>query len=288
MAKEQLNQIKTPTSKPIPLISEDKPQGSFDKITDLFGGEKDQYSIDRIKKAKSSWLARQSVGAPFKAWRKGTVAPIGSAVALAALAGGGAYLAAPWAAKKIRSAVPDKFKPEMSEEEIRKMRNRMALLAALGVGGLSVATNLDMRNPWGSMTNWNYGIKKAPASDKYGYERHPLLKQAMLGDWANPGVMSQDLIPLDHAKEIVANDKYLTSGQKAAIGTIFDNTPDRKGAVSMADLTSGAIRSGLGFAGGAVTGYALGKIFALPASITRAASLTGGLAGALRSSGLIS
>ncbi len=287
MANEQLNQVKPAKPKPIPLISDDKSTGgTWDTVAEIFGGKKDEYAIDRLKNAKSSWLARQSVATPFKAWRKGTVAPVGSAVALAALAGVGAYYGAPWAAKKIRSAVPDKFKPDMSEEEISKMRNRMALLAALGVGGLSIATNLDMRNPVGSMTDWNYGIPKEH-SDKYTEERHPLIKNAMLSDWSNPGVMSQELIPLDHAKEIVANDKYLTSGQKAAIGTIFDNTPGSKD-VSMADITSGAIRSGLGFVGGAVTGYALGRIFALPASITRAASLTGGLAGALRSSGLIS
>lgn len=267
-------------------VEASKPAGSFDKFTSLFGG-KDEYPYDKLRKAKSSWLARRSVSTPFKMWRKGTVAPVGSAVALAALAGVGAYYGAPWAAKKIRANLPDKFKPDMSEEEIRKMRNRMALLAALGVGGLSVATNLDMRNPVGSMTNWNYGIPKEH-SDKHDEEQNPLLKQAMLGGFSNQDVMMQDLIPLDHAKEIVANDKYLTSGQKAAIGTIFDNTLDKKGDVSMADLTSGAIRSGLGFAGGALTGYALGKIFALPASVTRAASLTGGLAGALRSSGLIS
>jgi hypothetical protein len=286
---DTLSQVKPDKTPTTPLISEDKSTGQSDSFLDVLTGKnKGEYSYDKLKNAKSSWLARRRIDAPFNVWRKATIAPVGSAIALAALAGTGAYYGAPWVANKIREKVPDKFKPDMSEEEIKKMRNRMALLAALGVGGLSVATNLDTRNPWGSMTNWNYGIKKAPASDKYGYERHPLLKQAMLGDWANQAIMSQDLIPLDHAKEIVNNDKYLTSGQKAAIGTIFDNTPDRRGDVSMADITHGAIRSGLGFAGGAVAGYALGKIFALPASVTRAASLTGGLAGALRSSGLIS
>lgn len=284
-------EIKIQKQKPTPIISPDKggKRSGLDAVKDIFSGKpKDQYAMDVLNKAKSPAWMRMKVSTPFKAYRKATVAPVGSAVALAALAGVGAYYGAPWVAKKVRENVPDKFKPEMSDEEITKMRNRMALLAALGVGGLSVATNLDTRNPWGSMTDWNYGIKKAPASDKYGYERHPLLKQAMLSDWSNQAVMAQDIIPLDHAKEIVANDKYLTSGQKAAIGTIFDNTPDRTGDVSMADITHGAIRSGLGFAGGAVAGYALGKIFALPASITRAASVTGGLAGALRSSGLIS
>jgi hypothetical protein len=290
-----LAEVKVQKPKPTPIISPDKgePDKSFlERVGDTITGKKKEerpvYAMEKLERAKTPDWMRMKVATPFNLWRKGTVAPIGSAIALAALAGTGAYYGAPWVARKIRANVPDQLKPEMSDEEIRKMRNRMALLAALGVGGLSVATNLDMRNPWGSMVDWNYGIKKAPASDKYGYERHPLLKQAMLGDFSNSAVMAQDIIPLDHAKEIIANDKYLTSGQKAAIGTIFDNTPDRKGDVSMADITHGAIRSGLGFAGGAVAGYALGKIFALPASVTRAASVTGGLAGALRSSGLIS
>ena len=237
--------------------------------------------------AKPSRISQVDVAAPYKFWRKGTGAPIGSALAAAGIAGAGAYYAAPWLAKKLRDKVPDKMSPKMTDAEIKKMRNRMALLAALGVGGLSVATHFDSRNPVGSMTNWNYGVPKEH-SDKHSDERHPLLKRAMLSDWSNAGVMAQDAIPLDHAKELIANDRYLTSGQKAAIGTIFDNTPDTKGDVSMTDITTGAIRSGLGFAGGAVAGYALGKLFSLPASITRAASLSGGLANALRVSGLIS
>lgn len=267
MAKKPPVAIDTP--KPTPLIQENKPTGSRDPF-ELFGSRKPESAMDKLNR-KPSWISQRDVAAPYKWWRKATMAPIGSALAAAGLAGAGAYYAAPWIARKLKEKLPNKVSPEMTEDEIKKMRNRMALLAALGVGGLSLATHFDKRAPVGSMTNWNY-----------------IPKKAMLGDFSNAAVMTQDMIPLDHAKEIVANDRFLTSGQKAAIGTIFDNTMDKTGDVSMADITSGAIRSGLGFAGGAVAGYALGKIFALPASVTRAASVTGGLANALRVSGLIS
>ena len=261
--------VTTSKARPTPLIQENKPTGDRDSFK-LFGDREPESARDKLNR-DPSWLSQRDAAAPYKWWRKGTMAPIGSALAAAGIAGVGAYYAAPWIARKLKDKLPKKVNPEMTEEEILKMRNRMALLAALGVGGLSVATHFDKRAPVGSMTNWNY-----------------IPKKAMLADFSNAAVMAQDMIPLDHAKEIVANDRFLTSGQKAAIGTIFDSTPDKTGDVSMADITSGAVRAGLGFAGGAIAGYALGKIFALPASVTRAASITGGLANALRTSGLIS
>jgi len=147
------------------------------------------------------------------------------------------------------------------------------------------------------MTSWDYAPEPEPTSGhtKNASEEDELSKEniirkmASFGLAANPEIMSMDIIPLDHAKEIVANDRYLNSSQKAAIGTIFERTSSDSdtGNTSMADITAGAIRAGLGFAGGAIAGYALGKIFSLPASVTRTASMTGGLANALRSSGLI-
>jgi hypothetical protein len=237
-------------------------------------------------KGKPNWLSEVDVAKPYKWWRKATIAPIGSALVASGLAAGGAYLAAPWIARKLRakmSKLPEGARPEMTDEEIEKMQRRMALLAALGVGSLSVATHFNPKYPFGSMLRWNYADK--PGLHKKSCQ---LIKEALLGDTSNPQVMALDLIPLDHAKEIVANDKFLTSDQKAAIGTIFDKSPDQGGNASMADITTGAFRAGLGFTGGAIAGYALGKIFALPKSVTRIASVTGGLANALRTSGLIS
>ncbi len=142
------------------------------------------------------------------------------------------------------------------------------------------------------MTDWNYGekINKNASEDVDELSKEEIIhKMAGFGLTTNPDVLSMDIIPLDHAKEIVANDKYLSSSQKAAIGTIFDKTgrDTATGNTSMADITSGAMRAGLGLVGGAIAGYALGKIFSLPTNVTRVASVTGGLANALRSSGLI-
>lgn len=216
-----------------------------------------------------SWLSKQDVAAPYKLWRKATGSPLGSAAASALIGGYGAYKLAPWLLQRFNAKLPASLREDLTPEQVQKNRRRMALLTALGLGGLSLATHFDSRNPVGSLTNWEYGVKKQASFN------------------TETGMM-QDVIPLNHAKEIVANDRYLTSGQKAAIGTIFDNTPDQSGNASMADITAGAVRAGLGFAGGAVAGYALGKLFALPPHITRMASVTGGLASALRTSGLIS
>lgn len=237
---------------------------------------------------------------PYKYWKKATINPIGSALGTAAILGGTAYLGAPMAAKflgKMNRNLPGPLQHEVSDEEIEKFRRRMTLIAALGGAGLSVWSNLDTEKPFKSMMKWDYGEPEnptVPTQPKTGIHKTQSLKnirkRAMLGNAAHAGIMSMDVIPLDHAQEIVANDKFLSSGQKAAITSIFNRTSrdSATGNTSMADLTSGAIRAGLGFAGGAIAGYALGKIFALPEEVTRTASMTGGLANALRVSGLIS
>lgn len=272
--------VKLPKPKSTPMVST-TPKPSNPWAEQLFGKQKEETRsvYDRATDTKGNWVSNSDVAAPYKAWRKATVNPAGSAMAAAAIAGAGAYYAAPWLLKKFRGInrkLPKSMQQPIKDDEIKTSRNRMVLLAALGVGGLSLASNFDAKYPGASMMKWNYAPKAGVS------------KQASFGGFSNDAVMSQDIIPLDHAKELIANDKFLTSNQKAAIGTIFDNTPDQQGTASMADITSGAIRSGLGFAKGAVAGYALGKIFALPASVTRVASITGGLANAFRTSGLIS
>lgn len=249
-------------------------------------------------------VSNADIAGPYKFWKKMTVNPMGSAVAATALAGGAAYLGAPLAAKligKFNKSLPQGWQQDIQDEEIDAFRKRLTWIAALGAGGLSVLSNVNFDKPWKSMTSWDYakpsgksstpgGGLQAKGSEIDEFSKDEIIrKMASFGFNSNPAVMAMDIIPLDHAKEIVANDKYLTSDQKAAIGTIFDRTSsDRQtGNTSMADITAGAVRAGLGFAGGAIAGYALGKIFALPASVTRVASYTGGLANALRSSGLI-
>jgi hypothetical protein len=236
-------------------------------------------------------LSNADWGGPYKLWKGVTINPAGSALASAALAGGAAYLSAPLVAKlfgKMNKNLPKFMQHQVSTREVDEFRKRLTWIAALGAGGLSVLSNVDLKEPVKSMMDWDYHRKKASEEDELSKE-NVIRKMASFGLTANKAIMAMDIIPLDHAKEIVANDPYLNSSQKAAIGTIFDRTGSdtETGNTSMADLTAGAVRAGLGFAGGAIAGYALGKIFSLPASVTRTASMTGGLANALRSSGLI-
>lgn len=274
----------------VPLAQ--KPKGPSTDLKSRDAGPSREYDASAGASKGGNILSNADWTTPYKAWKKYTVNPAGSAIAAATIAGGGAYLVAPIIARLMgRGAqmVPGMGAQPVTDEEIAKFRRRLALIAALGAGGLSVASNLDTKHPWKSMTSWNYMDRDRQKTAAL----KPIQKTAMLGGMgnaSNQAVMSMDIIPLDHAKEIVANDRFLTSGQKAAIGTIFDNTSSdsRSGNTSMADLTNGAIRAGLGFAGAAVTAYALGNIFALPKDVTRIASVTGGLAGALRTTGLIS
>jgi len=283
--------IRVPAPPKTPLTSPTGPTGQWSPF-ELRKSE--IQSPAEMMEEKPSRFSQVKMSTPYNYWKKATVNPIGSAAAAASIAGLATYFGAPWLLRKLHDRLPEQMRPDMSEEELQKTRRRLALLAFLGFGASSVLTHYDKRSPWASMTNWNYGPKGSAVKLQQDlasggmFKPAALRKTAMFADFSNPAVMAQDIIPMDHAKEIVANDRYLTSGQKAAITTIFDNTPDKDGIASMTDLTSGAIRAGLGFAGGAVAGYALGKLFALPPSITRAASITGGLANALRASGLIS
>lgn len=269
-------EIKPKDVTPIPAPAAPAPKATYGTaVSNLLGTTKKRQEFDITKDygKHGNFMSRASWTKPYKMWKNVTVNPAGSAVASAALAGGAAYMAAPLISKLMKRMTPGGG--AVGPQEQAEFRKRLAILAALGFGGLSVASNLDTKHPGRSMMKWNYMPKKASWAG---------------ADVSNAAVMGMDIIPLDHAKEVVANDKFLSSGQKAAIGAIFDNTSQDTGTgnTSMADLTSGAVRAGLGFAGGAVAGYALGKLFALPTPVTRAASITGGLANALRTSGLIS
>lgn len=259
----------------------------------------------QLEAQKGNLVSNADPFKPYKFWKTMTVNPAGSALAATALAGGAAYLTAPHIAKllgKFNKHLPQSWQgADLQTQDTDAFRKRLTWMAALGAGGLSVLSNINTDKPWKSMMDWNYGKKapgktSTPSGGLQSKNAEPELskeqiihKMASLGLSSNPAVLAMDIIPLDHAKEIVSNDKYLSSSQKAAISTIFDRTSSdtQSGNTSMADLTAGALRAGLGFAGGAIAGYALGKIFSLPTGVTRVASVTGGLANALRASGLI-
>jgi hypothetical protein len=113
---------------------------------------------------------------------------------------------------------------------------------------------------------------------------HPLMGTPVI-----PLNFTVDRIPVEHTRELLQNDPFLSTRQKGQVLAIIDNTGynTQTGNASMTDLTAGAIRAGFGLAGGAVAGYVLGNLFLLPTTVTRALSLAGGVAGALINTGVV-
>ena len=112
---------------------------------------------------------------------------------------------------------------------------------------------------------------------------------ALMGTPVIPLNLTVDRIPVNHARELLQNDPFLSMDQKGQVLAIIDNAGynTRTGKASTTDLAAGAIRAGFGLVGGAVAGYVLGSLFALPTAVTRTLSLAGGIAGALVNTGVI-
>ena len=102
-------------------------------------------------------------------------------------------------------------------------------------------------------------------------------------------LLTADTIPLYHSRELVYGDPYMTTEQKGRVDSIFTHAAPRadNGRVSYGDLAGGAIRAGFGLAGGLAAGLVLGNLFSLPTAVTRALSITGGIAGTLKNTGVI-
>jgi len=112
---------------------------------------------------------------------------------------------------------------------------------------------------------------------------------ALMGTPVIPLNFTVDRIPVNHAREVLQNDPFLSTDQKGQVLAIIDNAGynNKTGKASTTDLAAGAIRAGFGLAGGAVAGYVLGNLFAMPTAVTRALSLAGGVAGALLNTGVV-
>ena len=97
-------------------------------------------------------------------------------------------------------------------------------------------------------------------------------------------------IPLAHSKELIFRDPFLNYKQKGQVGAIFNHTGynTETGLCSISDIAAGAIKAGFGLAGGLFAGHVVGKLFSLPDPITRALSVSGGIAGTLLNTGVVS
>lgn len=115
------------------------------------------------------------------------------------------------------------------------------------------------------------------------------INNALAGTPTIPLNLTADAIPVDHMQELLLKDPYMTTDQKGQALAIVHNTgyDTKSGKTSVADLAKGAIHAGFGLAGGLVAGHVMGKLFSLPMPVTRALSATGGIAGALLNTGIV-
>ena len=102
-----------------------------------------------------------NVATPFKMWRKATVNPMGSALALGLLTGLPAYYLTPHIMRAVMTVggplMPDKVKADISKE-LSERGEQTARNVALAAGGtmaaLSLAHNYDYRNPVKGYMSW--------------------------------------------------------------------------------------------------------------------------------------
>ncbi len=101
---------------------------------------------------------------PVNAWKRATVNPIGSTLAMSAAAAIPAYFLAPWLGRKfINTAVPEKYRAEAMEEfeqpeNLRRLRGRAAGIAALLTGMAHLYTSYTPARGMSSLASWGSGL----------------------------------------------------------------------------------------------------------------------------------
>jgi len=226
-------------------------------------------------------------------WRNTTVSPLGSALAVGALTALPAYLAAPYAIRGLENITNRGLSPEEAaesrietERDMPKIRRRLALAAGLAAGAFPLMHNLNTNEPGLGLTDWTRHTVKE-ASDT-GLAREAFQKYAaMMNPSADNPLYNHPTVPISFATDTIRRDPYMDARLKTQTLNIFGATGEgRTGLISTGDLVRGAVKAGLGFAGGYIAGRALGSLFSLPTNMTNALSATGGIAAALKNTGV--
>ena len=213
---------------------------------------------------------------------------------LAALLGGGGYLATPFLTKRfMRSALlRNKSRAEreriIAEAERNGVFKRLARAAGVTGAALGAGYGLykhELVPRW--LAAGRYGKSKPYMHAPYHSGRTPLLpKSAGFGDLDNPFLGER--IPVKHSIDLINSDPFLTFDQKAQTEAVIANAEQRRsGLVSGKALASSALRLGAGFVPAYYFGKGVGSLLALPPDTTRTLSRIGGIAGAVLNSGII-
>lgn len=166
--------------------------------------------------------------------------------------------------------------PYTSQAEIDSTRNRMALAgAALGVA------------PWAIPMYDAY--KKGDLFGHYG--KSASVEEDSMGDMIK---RAGGYVDSAFAKAVLEEDDHLTPEDTTFTKNIFEEAERRapssgrlQNLVTTEQLTRGAVGAGMGYAAASVAGPMLGGIFGMPRGTVNTLKTTGGLAGALKGSGII-
>lgn len=109
----------------------------------------------------------------------------------------------------------------------------------------------------------------------------PLSKEAAISDFRD------ETVPVRASVDLINRDEFLRPYEKIRVGGILEGAEGGSGMVSRQDLWQSAVRTGAEFVPAYLFGQGVGKILSLPPVVTDRLSVVGGLANAIRTTGVI-
>ena len=223
-------------------------------------------------------------------------------------------------------AMQGKSPQQIEQDVIASRQNSPRMRTVLGIGaGLTAASvpllynymgkkNDSKNGGWRSLFTYNHDTatpdkaaehtrkklgqpirRKTPGFTQPGTQQQPFTKTHSLKKKAawNAGDMNalndtNANIPVHSSLNLLYSDQHLTGPEKIkAAAPFIAAEPDKSGLVSTSDLVMGAVRAGFGYFGGKALGSTLGAIMGAPTQVKDALSYSGGLAMALKNTGVI-
>lgn len=119
----------------------------------------------------------------------------------------------------------------------------------------------------------DYALRASQELEKNSYD------QELFGD---------DPVPIHNSMETISDDPFLDTYDKLKTNAlVFDSEKKGYGLTSKQKLTTAAVRAGAGAIPATAFGYGVGKLLGLNKKNVKRLSITGGLAAAIKSSGVL-
>ena len=221
-----------------------------------------------------------SVTAGYHRVMESLPAPVAAILAalVAGKATGWAYdsLAAP----VLRHLVPGQYRGKLDEAlDTSFLRRWGPRFIGLGAGIREYAVRTPLHRQPGLLR------KLTEAPDDPGY-RAPYMRFGEQQKVAYDSLAAP--VPVREMIGQVNRDRFLNNFEKLRVDRLlYESDRDRDGLASGADISRTAIRAGLGAAAGYAFGRTMGRLAGIPAGARNRIGLMGGVAGALRNTGVI-